>query len=268
MVNLTDEMLMAYADGELQSEERTFVEAILERDPAARARLAIFVSTGRPLAALYKKPMLEKPPADLVKLVLFRGIDKPARPKRKARYPWSAIIEWVRRLVPPLTPVQTAFASIVLLAAGMVLGWLLRNPLLDGRSGRELVALENGRLFARGALQRALETAQSGREVKIDGARNDAVAVRIVLTFKSKAQTFCREYEVETAAGEKHAGLSCRDREGRWALHVHVPTGGLVRSGLAGGVGTFAIDAIVEKIIEGDAFDAKDETAVMNRKWR
>ena len=44
---LTDETLMAFADGELQGDERQRVEEALEQDASLRARLQVFERTGR-----------------------------------------------------------------------------------------------------------------------------------------------------------------------------------------------------------------------------
>lgn len=44
MRKLTDDLLAAYEDGELSDEDRTFVDAELQRDPEARARLEAFRS--------------------------------------------------------------------------------------------------------------------------------------------------------------------------------------------------------------------------------
>ncbi len=82
MAKLTDEMLMAYADGQLNALARAKVEAVLPGDQDARRRLGVFRATGAPLAQLYAGPMAEPVPAHLKDFVLnYRA---PAAPAKKA----------------------------------------------------------------------------------------------------------------------------------------------------------------------------------------
>jgi hypothetical protein len=265
VANLTDEILMAYADGELGTEDRARVDAVLERDPNSRARLAIFQSTGTPLAALYQKPMLEAPPAHLVNMVLNHGSAKLLQTIKRAARPKSGLAAWRLWVFPIHVPWPMAFASVALLVAGGGLGWFLRSA---SEPGSSLVAFDKGHLFATGALQQVLEKAPSLQEARIDGAAGNAVTARVILTFKSKAQTYCREYEVGTSGQGSHTGLGCRDKTGKWAIQVYVPSNGIGRPGLAGGAGTPAIDTIVDEIMDRDALGRNDETAAIKAGWR
>ena len=75
MANLSDETLMAFADGELAPGERARVEAALVADATGRARLEIFIVTGRSLADQFRKPLIEPVPRRLVDLVLDRSVE-------------------------------------------------------------------------------------------------------------------------------------------------------------------------------------------------
>ncbi|WP_162937879.1 anti-sigma factor family protein [Indioceanicola profundi] len=51
---LTDDLLAAYADGELGPEDTAFVEAELKRNPDARARLQAFVHVSDLVRAVHR----------------------------------------------------------------------------------------------------------------------------------------------------------------------------------------------------------------------
>ncbi len=272
MANLTDEILMAYADGELSTDDRVRVEAILHRDAESRARLGIFQSTGAPLAVLYEKPMLEPPPAHLVAMILNRGPAQTqknmsrAKPMPRIRWQW---------LFPDHLHWQMAAASAAMLVAGGSIGWSLHETSAPEAAGSQLVAFDDGHLYATGALQRVLDTTPSGQEARIAGAASDAVTMRVHLTFKTKGQYYCREYEVGAAGHGNHVGLGCRDAAGRWAIQVYVPStlpSPSSSTGLqtvpAGATTEVAIDTVVDKLIDGDALGRNDEIAAINRRWR
>ena len=62
----SDEALIAYLDGELDSAERGHVEAWLEADPAVRERLAALAQSAELLRAAYAELVDEKPPERLI----------------------------------------------------------------------------------------------------------------------------------------------------------------------------------------------------------
>ena len=72
MAEVTDELLMAYADADdaLSPLQRAKVEAFLQAHPSARRRIEIFRATGAPLSRLYGRPMAEPVPAHLKDFVL------------------------------------------------------------------------------------------------------------------------------------------------------------------------------------------------------
>src|SRR5262249_9185250 len=53
VTNLSDETLMAYADGQLTLAEVARIERLLASDPGLRARFGVFRTTGRELASLF-----------------------------------------------------------------------------------------------------------------------------------------------------------------------------------------------------------------------
>ena len=68
-LDISDEVLMALADGELAGDERARIAKIVANSEAAAARLAAFTSTGRHLSGLFEQPMLEPVPQRLIDTV-------------------------------------------------------------------------------------------------------------------------------------------------------------------------------------------------------
>ena len=69
MAKVSDEMLMAYADGELALTERSEVETAIVSNPDLRSRLSVFERTKNELSGLYDEPMKRPVPDRLVDAV-------------------------------------------------------------------------------------------------------------------------------------------------------------------------------------------------------
>lgn len=268
MVNLSDEMLMAYADGQLSAQDRARVDAILKSDPESRARLRVFMATGPSLGLLFQQPMNEPPPAHLVEFVLKH---RPrTRSRRTASQRPSIVLGTLRKMFPwDASAWHIAFASGAMIVSGMAGGWLLRGAFTGPSGGADdLVAFEDGTLFAEGMLQRALEAAPSGKEV----ALSSAAKMKATLTFKSHHQTYCREYEIVTGASENYAGLGCRNEDGKWAIQVNAATANHRahedKTAPAGNENLGALEAAIDKLMEGDALGREEEATLIKNGWR
>lgn len=282
MAKLTDEMLMAYADGQLNALARAKVEAVLPGDQDARRRLGVFRATGAPLAQLYAGPMAEPVPAHLKDFVLnYRAPAAPAKKASlakgrlakalagsldKARRAGESFGAWLAQPMPQTARWRLAAAPAAMLALGAGAGFFLHG----GATPDSLVAFEGGRILASGALRHVLETQPSGQEARIGGVRGEAVSMRATLTFKSKDDSYCREYEIATPGAGGFAGLGCRGRDGDWALQVHAGTMVSAKDGSRPAAHTppVALDEIVDRMIEGDAFGKKQEAEAIASGWK
>ena len=174
MAKVTDEMLMAYADGALSPLARAKVEAFLQAHPEVRGRVEIFRATGAPLSRLYGRPMAEPVPAHLKDFVLNYPLDAETA---KAQSQKEGLAKWLERLQDgtrrftanlvqwlgtpaPAARWQLAMASAALLALGLGVGAFLHSD--SGSS--DLVAFHDGHIYASGPLGDVLEKELSGRE--------------------------------------------------------------------------------------------------------
>jgi hypothetical protein len=280
VAKVTDEMLMAYADGALSPLARAKVEAFLQAHPEARGRVEIFRATGAPLSRLYGRPMVEPVPAHLKDFVLNYPLGAKTP---KAQAPKEGVARWLKgfqegtrlftgNLVQwlgtpaPATRWQFAAASAAFLALGVTAGAFFHS---DSPSS-DLVAFHDGHIYASGPLGDVLEKELSGREARIAGVRGEAVTMRASLTFKSKENTYCREYQVVTPSRGGSVGLGCRGQDGKWALEVHLPANisGKSNYATAGHADNPALDAIVDRMSDGDVFGKQQEAAAISSGWK
>ncbi len=294
MARIPDELLMLYADGALSAQGRAEVEAALPGDADARSRLEIFRATGRRLSKLYGKPMDEPVPDHLRNFVLNFPLGEKAPPQAanagartrswarlansldklalKAKPVVDSAAAWLEVRTAPVARWQLGAAAAALVAVSASAGWLVHRDAEP--SG--LVSFEDGRVFASGALHHVLEDLPSEQEMRVAGARaSDAVAMRANLTFKSKQGSWCREYEIRAERSGRYAGLGCRDADGKWAMEIHVPKGGVRKEQPApagdkksGTDRTAELDAVVDRIQGEDALGRDEEGAAIANHWK
>jgi hypothetical protein len=241
-MKLPDEMLMAYADGELDAAERGRVEAAVAADPELARRVAAHKALRTTLAASYSKVLEEPVPerlATLLRTAPVHGQVLPFRRKAAQRRPW---LQWGS------------------LAASFVLGALvwqfgsrqyLSGPVVD----------RNGELVASGVLARALSSQLAAEQAP-------STPVQIGVSFLSKGGDYCRTFQLREAPGV--AGLACQ-RDAQWKLEVltHPPANAAspqyrqAASALAP-----AVLQAVSDSIAGEPLDAAAEDRARAKAWR
>jgi hypothetical protein len=247
-VNLDDETLMAYADGELEPAQRAEIAAALEKDPALAARVEKHRATRAEVAGAFATVLGDPVPERLRAAAKgsaapeqrTRGnvVQFPTRGNRAPATPWRAR-EWLAMA-----------ASLVL---GVVISWRALSPTTP-----EMIAATNGALAARGALATALDRQLASNQT------SDA-AVSIGLTFKSRDGSYCRSFALR-ASGT--SGLACRSGD-EWRIPVTASAdaaGGDFRQA-AGSIPSAVMQAI-EARIAGDALAAPEETQARDAAWK
>ncbi|MCC7251328.1 hypothetical protein [Hyphomicrobium sp.] len=271
MVPVPDELLMAYADGELTPKEAEALETLLSQDPTLRIRLAPFTQTRVRIASVFEHKLHEPVPDRLIAAIARAAVAEQARQKQRVSL-WDqarGALQAVAQAVLPdgrLTPALAGSAA-ALLVVGAVAGWIA------GRASgpAALIDVAGSGLVASGALAEVLETNPSGVVSEADADGASAVPV---LSFRSKNNGVCREYRITRAgSAPDSAGLACRTADGVWrvALHVEAPKQTQAGSGpyqTATAANVPAVDALIETIISGDAFGKDDETTLLGSAWR
>lgn len=188
-MTIDPETLMAYADGELDPLAARRVEQAIAADPSLAEQVdrhrALTASLRAAFAAVEQAPV----PAP-VAAMLRESAGVVQLPQHRERALWLGAM-----------------------AASLVLG-LLAGPLVVPRGGD--IALDDGRILARGAVAKALDT-------QLASAQPADAAVRIGVTFRDGAGRLCRTFE-QGGTG----GIACA-RDAGW--QVERLYGGLAQQG-------------------------------------
>jgi hypothetical protein len=246
-MELPDETLMAYADGELDEATRRAVEEAMKSDPDVAARVAAHRALRSRLSAAFDRVLDEPTPqrlqasaagtptATVADLAAARAARQAAPARRSAWKQWTAI------------------AASVLLAV-----FVGRNVLQSLDS--EHVVERGARLYASGALEQALSQ-------QLSGAPSDDRRIAVAATFRNQANEYCRAFN--TAAPQSLSGVACRRDDG-WRIQMLTQSAGAETSEYrqAGTQLPAIVAQTVESMMSGDALDAEEEAAARARGWR
>lgn len=233
-MKLSDEILMAYVDGELDPPTEREVAAAAAQDPEASGKIAQHLSLRKKLRAAYDPILMQAVPERLVAALVAPTEIARARATR-----WSM-------------PVWAAMAASVVIA-------LMVGFLLHGATGPTpaLIAFESGGTIARGPLARALSTQLSGEST--------STSIQIGLSFRAKSGEYCRTFNLSPARGGA-AGLACRQNDA-WNVKMlaqpPAAAGGEYRLATSDGPVMTAVNAM-----NGEVLDAKGEKTALEQGWR
>lgn len=255
MTRISDEQIMAYADGELDPQEAALVEQAIAVDPALAEKVARHRALRAKVSKAYAGTLDEPVPERLLAAVRSRANKAPAevvdlqamREKKRQAAAAPAARQWPR-------------AAWGAMAASLIVGVLV-GQVLEFGGGRSLVRPEGGSLVADGALDKALNTQLASANVPADEP------VHVGISFVSADKSYCRTFRA--AQNEGMAGIACRE-DGKWAVRFAM-SGGAQAEGsdyrMASSETPPAVLQAVESMIAGEPLDAEREAAAAARKW-
>jgi hypothetical protein len=248
---VSEEMIMAYADGELDAAGQAEVEAAMARDPEIAGRIEAHHKLRASIAGAFGAVLADPVPDRLVEAV-----------KGKAAAPQDNIVELAKFRAKPDAPARRPaprWAQFGAIAATLVVGVMVGRVWLAAPAA-PLAVDPGGQLAAQGALAKALNNQLA--------SAGPGKAVVIGVSFRSNAGQYCRTFQVNQGAGL--AGVACRDAQA-WAVRmamaspVQAPTTGYRTA--ASETPAPVLDA-VQSLISGDPLDAKGEAAAKAAGWR
>jgi hypothetical protein len=198
---IPDEILMAYADGELEPEFAKAVKSAADGDPEVSQRLARFTETrARLLEAGHVRPPAPVPDdlRDRVQGILDTGNS-------------GAVLDFASASAARWQPV--ALAASIALAIGLGAGFLAGND----RSGT--VAAPVPGLLDIARLAPALDELPSGETRALD-----AGSLTVIVSFRDDQGDLCREFEFDAAARPRRiVSIACHGGEG-WDTRLAIVT--------------------------------------------
>jgi len=247
-MTVSDETLMAFADGEVDSATRAIVEAAMRDDPEVRRRVAHHQALRKAVkgafAAVIDEPVPQRliavargAPADnVVDLAAARNAAAVKAPRRGLRWQPAAMA-----------------ASLLLGLALGYLGWHGSNTLVTVGA--------NGELVAGTGLAEALSS-------QLSADHPPGTAARTGLSFRTKTGDYCRTFAL--TATHANSGLACREG-GSWKVKVlaQSPETPANSSGFrpAASADSAAVRAAVEESIDGEPLDQAGEIAASQGNW-
>jgi hypothetical protein len=244
-MKFSEETLMAYADNELDAQTRTAVEEAMATDPEVARRVAQHKALRGKVRLAFDNVINEPTPQRLIDAA--RGVPAVRRE--------GNVIPLRRKAPPPRAWPQ--WASI---AASLVVGVIIGQAMLRG-SGSDLVTSRGGQLLANSVLAHALSE-------QLASTQTDQSAVRVGVSFKSKAGAYCRTFTAHESTAL--AGLACRDHDD-WHVQVLAQTTPTPDNGTAyrqaGSALPKSVLQAVDDNIAGEPLDAAAETAAREKNW-
>lgn len=239
MVKLTDEVLMAYVDGELDEVRAEEIRKAVDTDTDARHRLEKFKESAAMLQGVYDAPLQEAVPSRLINTVMNFKTEK-AIP---APGPIERFLSFLG-ISPDWKPAYALVASLALLVgAGTVhLAHTLISPDQTRTAQQQTAMTLNGEAFNRG-----MDTAISGQPFRVD---DQGLQITPVATFIGQSNRYCRQYEaVQGQDNNRPAaqGIACRNDAGKWSTLIAIHPSA---DSIAGGSGSNFIPAGEEDLAE------------------
>ncbi len=237
-MNITDETLAAYADGELDGAEKERVAAAVAADPALAAKMAAHRALKARLATHYAPLAEQAVPPHLAALL--------SGAQYKDEQNSGGVISFAAaRQKRGLVPVLRRWGPIAgpALAASLVLAVL--QPWAGG----------SPKGYADPALATALDTQLAANQPA------DA-ETRILISFEREGGGLCRAWR-----GETEGGIACRDDTG-WKVEQQFALGESSGSQFRQAGSEADLLAAAQDMAAGGALDAGAEKAAKDRGWK
>jgi hypothetical protein len=245
-MNVSDEMLMAYADGEADDATRTLIEAALRDDPEIRRRVDRHRALRQAVQGAFAEVLDEPVPQRLV--AAARGapagnvVDLGRVREGAVKVPGKGWRRW--------QPAAMAASLMLGLALGY-LGWRGSNPLVAS----------NGEWVAGAGLAHALST-------QLSSDRDPGRVAVTGLSFRAKSGDYCRTFSL--TGTHSSSGLACREG-GDWKIKVLAQSPETPASSAAfrpaASDDSPALRAAVEESIDGEPLDHAGEIAARQENW-
>lgn len=238
---VTDEELMAFADGALPPNRAAAVQKAIDADPALAQRAQMFRGSADLLAGLGQAL-----PADVPDALIARVHELAAAPP--APVTDLAAHRAARRV--PLW--QVPLAASIFLAIGVAGTMVLRQDAAD-QGASHLAALESA------PLHEALRSLPSGEARQLDSGR-----VTMIASFTNAEGELCREFEYDPPAGRTVVSVSCHGG-GAWGVRMAVMAAPVDATGYAPASSLEVLDAYLAASGAGAQMDSNEEAAALQR---
>ncbi|MES1159005.1 MAG: NepR family anti-sigma factor [Terricaulis silvestris] len=243
-MDISDETLMAYVDGELPSPEAKRVAEAIQGDAALAERVRRFRAVRHALKSAYDT-VLKEPVPDRLRALLHDVETK--EPPVAAN---SNVVDLNAARPRRRFSAQSIGALAACLIGGVLVGRLMAPEPMFVQSA--------GQLRAGAALTRVLDTRLAS------AAENASADLRVRVSFRNKDGQFCRTFEGRAEGGVQ--GLACRDGDA-WSIRVATATPHTGGDYTQAGDNPIVMN-MVDALIQGDPLDAQQEEQARQHGWK
>jgi len=247
-MSFDDETLMAYADGELDAQQRARVEQAMRADPQVAAAVERHRALRADVFAAFAGVLDEPVPARLQPAAVKE--ETAAQPRVRV----DLLAQAGATPLPPRWHWRQWGAIAASLAAGVLAGALGWQQIKGGEAAP--FGRQGDALVARGELADALS-----QRLSADAGQG---TVRLGVSFQARDGAYCRSFKLGSTAG-----LACRDA-GAWRIPVLAQAGEAAQGGYrqAGSEMPAAVLDAIDERIAGTSLDAAAERAARERGWQ
>jgi hypothetical protein len=266
-MSVTDQDLMAFADGELSDVDAARVASAVAADPALAARVDAERRLRTMLGGHFAPVAAEPVPETLTLMIAAAAAEETERdmtdaPVLEAPPPPARVLDFAaarakRQAAAPAArkPHARAWGTGAAIAASLVLGLVLGGQF----AGRGAIAERNGALVASGALAEGLDTQLASA---VDDGAKAGGDLRVLASFQRTGGGYCRVFDRGTTAG-----IACKDR-GQWLLERTASGSGPERGDYRqAGSAQADLMAAAQNMAVGEPLDAAQERAARVKRW-
>ena len=258
MIKLTDDILMAYVDGELDQAQARQVKHALDSDDDARRRMDIFKESADMLQGVFDAPLNEPVPQRLLDTVMEQDPEETT----------GGLVTRIKDFLGISQVWKPAYAAVACIALIIGAGMAHLTHTLNAPIQTQAAIQLDGEAFSRG-----MEKTISGQTFQVD---NQGIEVIPVATFLSSSQRYCRQYEVsgtDDIGMPMLQGIACRNSAGTWSTIVRITPGS--DRAADDGQGQFIpagddhlIDLLLPQIAAEPPISLERESELIHRAWK
>lgn len=194
-LHLSDEILMAFADGELEEPTAAAVARAMAEDPTVAKRIMDFQQSRRLTRSAFSTALMPDVPPELQAAVLAQvasyEADGDSKPGSDIKPPQDA---WIRRKRPFMQVALAASLAAIALALGYFVGWQA-----EPGTGGLIAQLESP------LVHHELNSSASGKDVELPFGR-----MRVISTYRLANGSLCREFQLRSLT-EAAEAVACRN---------------------------------------------------------
>lgn len=270
-MNVSDEKLVAFMDGELSAAEMATIENAIATSPELTQRLELLCGADEKIrqgfAAFDARP-IRTDTKELINNAANVADDEKADASdtvvafsAKPRTNMGATSSiWMRQ----------AIAATIALGIGFGGGaFVFPGSGQTETSNTNNIYQTAGLIDNKSPLFSVLETSQSASTVQLEGYSN--VSATALSTFQTHGKEYCREFDVQSN-GATSRNIACRN-EGAWTIVASVLHNNNSLDAGADFITASAgapqlLDAMVLQLIDGDILDKEDEAKLLSKSWK